>query len=94
MSKKTILLAATLLLGLPALAQAQTMPRKMPQDQPGASEYAPGQRAKSSVTGQSANEFAPGQKAKSSVTGESARSFAPGQQAKEPHSTGTLHRKR
>lgn len=92
MSKKATLLAATLLLGLPALAQAQTT-RALP-DQPGASEYAPGQRAKSSTTGQSATDFAPGQKAQSSMTGESAKSFAPGQKAKEPHSTGTLHRNR
>jgi len=93
MSKKATLLAAALLIGLPALAQAQTT-RQLPPNQPGASEYAPGQRAKSSTTGQSASDFAPGQKAQSSTTGASAKSFAPGQKAKEPNSTGTLYRNR
>lgn len=93
MSKTATLLAATLLIGLPALAQAQAA-RTLPTDQPGASEYAPGQRAKSSVTGQNANDYAPGQRAKTSVTGDSAKSFAPGQKAKEPASNGTLLRNR
>jgi hypothetical protein len=93
MSKTTTLLATALLFGLPVVAQAQTT-RQLPPDQPGASEYAPGQRAKSSTTGQSASDFAPGQKAQSSTTDAPAKSFAPGQKAKDPKSTGTLYRNR
>ncbi len=58
---KTALLAIGALASVPALSYAQASKGSTLPNQPGASEFAPGQRAKS---GKSANTFAPGQKAK------------------------------
>ena len=75
MTSKTLLLAATLLLAVPTLGHAQTPRGNTLPDQPGASEFAPGQRV---TTKKPAKTFAPGQKAK--ATGQPAKTFAPGQQ--------------
>ncbi len=72
---RTALFAAALIVA-PTLGFAQTTRGSTVPDQPGASEYAPGQRAK--ATGRSAKTFAPGQQAKR--TGKAAETFAPGQQ--------------
>ena len=70
------LLTAASLMTLPTLSQAQTTRSTTVPNQPGASENAPGQRAK--ATGKPARTFAPGQQAKK--TGKPAKTFAPGQQ--------------
>ena len=64
------------LISVPTLGFAQTTRGSTIPSQPGASEFAPGQRAK--ATGKAANTFAPGQRAK--ATGKAAKTFAPGQQ--------------
>jgi hypothetical protein len=83
MASKTLLFAATLFLAAPAHGHAQTPRGNTLPDQPGASEFAPGQRA---TTKRPAKTFAPGQKAK--ATGQPAKTFAPGQQD-DSTSTGT-----
>ena len=70
------LLTAASLMALPTLSHAQATRGSTVPNQPGASEYAPGQRAK--ATRKPAKTFAPGQKAKK--TGRPAKTFAPGQQ--------------
>jgi hypothetical protein len=72
------------LVGSSALAQGrQTTIRTQPTG-PGASEFAPGQRAQE--TGRSARSFAPGQQMQR--TGQPARTFAPGQRARVTTTTG------
>lgn len=73
---KTLLVAGAFM-SVPALSHAQTTRGNSIPNQPGASEFAPGQRAK--ATGKPANTFAPGQKADD--TGKPAKTFAPGQKA-------------
>jgi hypothetical protein len=81
--------AAALLLAVPSLTYAQSSRSGAMPNQPGASEFAPGQQAKR--TGMPAKKFAPGQQAKR--TGRPARTFAPGQQDNTT-SAGTTTRRR
>lgn len=85
---KTVLFALGALASVPTLSHAQASRSSTPPNQPGASEFAPGQRAQ---PGRPANTFAPGQKAKTSS--QPAKSFAPGQQNGSPVSGGTTRRR-
>jgi hypothetical protein len=78
MTRTVLFAAASLLLVVsqPALAQRTQSGGGM--TGPGASEFAPGQRARE--TGRPASQFAPGQRARE--TGRPAREFAPGQRAR------------
>ncbi len=73
---KTLFVFAAFM-SVPALSHAQASRGSTIPNQPGASEFAPGQRAK--ATGKPANTFAPGQRAED--TGKPAKTFAPGQKA-------------
>lgn len=92
--KKTLGLscAAALFVALPMASYAQSSNANPNSN--GASQYAPGQQDRSTMTGPGASSAAPGQKMQNdttgSVSGQGASSYAPGQQKKLPtDSTGT-----
>lgn len=76
MSRKTLIFAAIAMVALPAAVQAQSRTTAPTRDQPGASEYAPGQQNRSG-THPGASGSAPGQRGKNSA--QDAKDFAPGQ---------------